>query len=52
MIEGETDPVSDHAAAATEGATYAGHPVGVAADLPAAEEQDWREPPQAEAAGR
>jgi predicted Zn finger-like uncharacterized protein len=48
-LEGETDPVSDHAAAATEGATYAGHPVGVAAEQPAAEEQDWREPPQGEA---
>ena len=46
-LESETDPVSDHAAAATEGATYAGHPVGVAADQPT-EEQDWREPPQAE----
>ena len=51
-LEGETDPEPDpmvHHAAATEGATYAGHPMGVARpEERAAEEPDWREPPEAE----
>ena len=52
-LEGETDPLPDpivHHSAATEGATYAGHPMGVAKhqEEVAAEESDWREPPEAE----